>query len=78
MTAKYRYILIFLFVLPTIGLAQENVFSLSSRVLGANNPSFFGFNNDSEVSMLHKMQSINDVKSQASFLSVSKFFPNNN
>lgn len=78
MTAKHRYILIFLFVLPTIGLAQENTFALSSRVLGANNPSFFGFNNDSEVSMLHKMQSINDVKSQASFLSVSKFFPNNN
>lgn len=77
MTEKYKYLLYFLFVLPTIGLAQENTFALSNRVLGANNPSFFGFNNESEVSMLHKMQSVNDAKLQSSFLSVSKYFPNN-
>lgn len=77
MNTKYILILFFLFVLPTISLAQENTFALSNRVLGANNPSFFGFNNESEVSLLHKTQSVNDAKLQSSFLSVSKYFPNN-
>ncbi len=78
MNTKYIPILFFLFVLPTISWAQENTFALSNRVLGANNPSFFGFNNESEVSLLHKTQSVNDAKLQSSFLSVSKYFPNNN
>lgn len=77
MKTKYIYILLFLFVLQASCFAQENTFLLSNKVLGANNPSFFGFNNESEVSVLHKIQSVNDVKIQSSFLSVSNYFPNN-
>jgi type IX secretion system PorP/SprF family membrane protein len=65
-------------VLNATSFAQENTFLLSNRVLGANNPSFFGFNDDSEVGILYKLQSVNDIKIQSSFLSVTNNFPNNN
>lgn len=78
MAIKYTYTLFVLFVLQTFCLAQENTFVLSNRILGANNPSFFGFNNESEVAVLHKIQSVNDIKLESSFLSFSKYFPNNN
>jgi type IX secretion system PorP/SprF family membrane protein len=78
MNSKHTYCFLFLLVVFTTCNAQENIFLLSNRVLGANNPSFFGFNNDSEVSLLHSVKSVNDISIQSSFLSVVKHFPNNN
>lgn len=78
MISKHTYSFLFLLVVFSTCNAQENIFLLSNRVLGANNPSFFGFNNESEVSLLHSVKSVNDVSIQSSFLSVVRHFPNNN
>jgi hypothetical protein len=78
MILKYTYSFLFLLVGLTTCIAQENIFLLSNRVLGANNPSFFGFNDESEVSLLHNIKSVNDMSVQSSYLSVVRHFPNNN
>lgn len=78
MVSKYIYNLLFLVLLNATCFAQENTFLLSNRLLGANNPSFFGFNNDSEVGLLYKIQSVNDIKIQSSFISVTNHFSENN